>query len=70
MRKFHLVQPIDRVSLSPRRLSSRPPLGAVDEPPPDAPRFGEVMFEIGLILAVHLGIAVIITLLLGDCTSC
>jgi hypothetical protein len=70
MRKFDSVQPFDRVSLSPRRHSSRPTLGAGGEPPPDAPRFGEVMFEIGLILAVHLGIGVMVTLLLRGCTSC
>jgi hypothetical protein len=59
MRKFDSVQSSDRLSLSPTR-----------EPVPDTPRFGDVMFEIGLILAVHLGIAVAVTLLLRDCTSC
>ncbi len=59
MRKFDSVQPSDRFGLSP-----------TGEPLADAPRFGDVMFEIGLILAAHLGIAVAVTLLLRDCTSC
>ena len=59
MRKFDSVQPLDRFSLS-----------GAGEPPADAPRVGDVMFEIGLILAAHLGIAIVVTLLLRGCTSC
>jgi hypothetical protein len=40
------------------------------EPPLDAPRVEDVLFEIGVILAVHLGIALAVFLLLRDCTSC
>ena len=40
------------------------------EPPVDAPRCGDVLFEIGVILAVHLALAVAVTLLLRDCASC
>ena len=39
-------------------------------PPADAPRVGDVLFEIAVILAVHLALALVVTLLLGDCTSC
>ena len=39
-------------------------------PPVDAPRAADVIFEIGVILAVHLALAVVVTLLLRGCTSC
>jgi hypothetical protein len=40
------------------------------ETPTDTPRAGDVVFEIGVILALHLGLALVVTLLLWDCTSC
>jgi hypothetical protein len=43
---------------------------AEHEPPGDAPCAGDVMFEIGAILAAHLAVALAVTLLLRDCTGC
>jgi hypothetical protein len=42
----------------------------VAPPPADAPRAGDVIFEIGVILAAHLAFALVVTLRLRDCTSC
>jgi hypothetical protein len=39
-------------------------------PPANAPRAGDVIFEIGVILAMHLALALVVTLLLKDCASC
>jgi hypothetical protein len=39
-------------------------------PPANAPRAGDVIFEIGVILAIHLALALAVTLWLRDCTSC
>jgi hypothetical protein len=55
MTKFAPVQHADRSPALPTRLSN--PLQARTEPPADAPRFGEVMCEIGLLLAIHLSVA-------------
>ena len=46
---------------------SRP---AVPQPPANAPRAGDVIFEIGVILAMHLALALVVTLLLKDCAGC
>ncbi|MBV8192422.1 MAG: hypothetical protein JO339_34695 [Alphaproteobacteria bacterium] len=40
------------------------------EPPADAPRVDDVLFEIGVILAAHLGLALVVALLLQDCATC
>jgi hypothetical protein len=40
------------------------------QPLADAPRSGDVVFEIGIILAVHLAVALAVGLVLSDCTTC
>jgi hypothetical protein len=39
-------------------------------PPADAPQADDIIFEIGVTLAVHLALALVVTLWLRDCTSC
>jgi len=39
-------------------------------PPANVPRAGGVIFEIGVVLAIHLALALVITVLLRDCASC
>jgi hypothetical protein len=56
---------------SPNRRLVEEPNGAMrHEPPIDAPRIDDVLFEIGVILAAHLGVALVVALLLSDCAHC
>ena len=68
MMKFRSV---DQPLASRSRPLDEPSLGqSKPEPPVDAPQVGDVVFEIGVILAIHLAAALAVTLLLRDCISC
>jgi len=67
MTKFGPVQPADRTPTQPTRFPASLPAHGVEEPPVDAPRFGDVMSEIGLLLAIHLAVAFAVALTLRLC---
>jgi hypothetical protein len=67
MTKFGPVQPADQAPAQPKRFPTSRPAKAVEELPMDAPRFGDVMSEIGLLLAIHLAVAFAVALTLRLC---